>query len=79
MTRGERISKILLGFLVIWILTLFSPLTKNEKLFNIVMGFPGYCLICFGCWALISIGNGISTLKSYPEEEKSLLVDIKRA
>ena len=79
MTRGENLSKIGIIFIIIWIAALLSPLTKNEKLFNIIMGFPGYCLICFGCWALISIGNGIAILKSYPEEYKSLLEDIKRA
>ena len=76
MTRGQNITTLGLLFLAIWVIALCSPLTKNEKLFNIIMGFPGYCLICFGCWALTSIGSGIATLKSYPNEYKSLLEDI---
>ena len=79
MTRGQNVTRLGLIFLVVWIIALLSPLSKDEKKFNIIMGFPGYCLICFGCWALVSIGNGISTLKSYPSEHKLLLEDIKRA
>ena len=79
MTRGESLTIFFIIFIIFWVILLFSPLSQNPKFFNIIMGFPGYCLISYGCWALISIGDGIATLKNYPEEYSLLLKDIKRA
>ena len=76
MTRGESLTIFFIIFIIFWVILLFSPLSQNPKFFNIIMGFPGYCLISYGCWALISIGD----VNSYFKKLDSLLLkDIKRA
>jgi dolichyl-phosphate mannosyltransferase polypeptide 3 len=77
MSRGQNYIVALIGFAFFWFFANRAS-SKNPPVNQVVQALPGWLLITFGCYALISIGRGIAILRDSPEDHDELLNDITR-
>ena len=79
-TRYTKFFVSLIVFSAAWSYHIYNNCDHPDcPCYQTAYAFPGWLIVAFGCYTLLSIGKSLWDLVDYPEELDLLKLDVQRA